>query len=286
MQTHRRTISSGRIQTYRIKTICLLLSPPATRTHEGVRVFGWVRECLGLLKSAYSDSPSEVNVPIHNSYAPLNGTYPRLDGFALFFRHLSERDNSYSIRCANVGRLLATFFVVRLFILLSGGRPCPDRDHYRRTFWWHLATILTLQRRNHPPNHTVSLSRHYRACLSSHPCWVPKMFKFSKLVHCTCELFHPVTCHEIHFLQGGHHSAPLLPHGAIAVIAVISPYRLLTSCVGILKPVVQVVIRHPEACLQESTIRRFLQLKWRHVALRLFEIPIEPFAIPSVLPQK
>ena len=71
MQTHRRTISSGRIQTYRIKTICLLLSPPATRTHEGVRVFGWVRECLGLLKSACSDSPSEVNVPIHNSYAPL-----------------------------------------------------------------------------------------------------------------------------------------------------------------------------------------------------------------------
>ena len=109
MQTHRRTISSGRIQTYRIKTICLLLSPPATRTHEGVRVFGWVRECLGLLKSACSDSPSKVNVPIHNSYAPLNGTYPRLDGFALFFRHLSERDNSYSIRCANVGRLLATF---------------------------------------------------------------------------------------------------------------------------------------------------------------------------------
>ena len=84
MQTHRRTISSGRIQTYRIKTICLLLSPPATRTHEGVRVFGWVRECLGLLKSACSDSPSKVNVPIHNSYAPLNGTYPRLDGFALF----------------------------------------------------------------------------------------------------------------------------------------------------------------------------------------------------------
>ena len=108
-QTHRITISSKLMQTYRYKTICPLLSPPATRTHEGVRVFGWVRECLGLLKSACSDSPSKVNVPIHNSYAPLNGTYPRLDGFALFFRHLSERDNSYSIRCANVGRLLATF---------------------------------------------------------------------------------------------------------------------------------------------------------------------------------
>ena len=33
---------------------------------------------------ACSDSPSKVNVPIHNSYAPSNGTYPPLDGFALF----------------------------------------------------------------------------------------------------------------------------------------------------------------------------------------------------------
>ena len=64
------------------------MSPPlpARNPHARgrARVFGWVRECLGLLKSACSDSPSEVNVPIHNSYAPLNGTYPRLDGFALF----------------------------------------------------------------------------------------------------------------------------------------------------------------------------------------------------------
>ena len=80
---------------------------PHARGRAGIWL--WVRECLGLLQSACSDSPSKVNVPIHNSYAPLNGTYPRLDGFALFSRHLSERDNSYSIRCANVGRLLATF---------------------------------------------------------------------------------------------------------------------------------------------------------------------------------
>ena len=102
-QTHRITIIANLCKFIVINNIVINnMSPPLPARN-------WVRECLGLLQSACSDSPSKVNAPIHNSYAPLNGTYPRLDGFALFFRHLSERDNSYSIRCANVGRLLATF---------------------------------------------------------------------------------------------------------------------------------------------------------------------------------
>ena len=177
---------------------------------------------------------------------------PAFGRFRSFFRHLSERDNSYSIQCANVGRLLATFLSSAFSSCCRAASRAPTAIIIGGLFGGILATILTLQRRNHPPHHTVSLSRHYRACLSSHPCWVPKMFKFSKLVHCTCELFHPVTCHEIHLFQGSHHSALLLPHRVIAIIAVVPPYRLLSSCVGILKSVVQVAIHHPETCLQES----------------------------------
>ena len=83
-QTHRITISSKLMQTYRYKTICLLLSPPATRTHVAfLYLVGSARVPRPSQVACY-DPPSQVNVPIHNSYAPLYGAYPRLDGFALF----------------------------------------------------------------------------------------------------------------------------------------------------------------------------------------------------------
>ena len=108
MQTHRRTISSGRIQTYRIKTICLLLSPPATRTHVAC---GYLVGCARA--SAFSSRmlrPAESGECTHPQFVcTIRWRIPAFGRFRSFSRHLSERDNSYSVQCANVGRLLATF---------------------------------------------------------------------------------------------------------------------------------------------------------------------------------
>ena len=139
---------------------------PARNPHaRGVRVFGWVRACLGLPKSH-----AESGECTHPQFVcTIRWRIPAFGRFRSFFRHLSERDNSYSVQCANVGRLLATFLSSAFSSCCRAASRAPTAIITGGLFWWGLATNSTLQRRNHPPNHTVSLSRHHSTCLPSHP---------------------------------------------------------------------------------------------------------------------
>ena len=139
---------------------------PHARGHAGIWLGARVPQPSQV---ACSDSLSKGECTHPQFVCTIKWHIPAFGRFRSFFRHLSERDNSYSIQCANVGRLLATFLSSAFSSCCRAASRAPTAIITGGLLWWDLATNSTQQRRNHPPNQTVSLSRHHSTCLPSHP---------------------------------------------------------------------------------------------------------------------